>query len=121
VTTSTTLHKVLSTLKNHRFDLTREKQTQIEVNNALLTLRKDFKREFILDKENIIDFYFPEDGIGIEVKLKFGAMQTLKQCERYCGFDQIKTLILLTRTAHGFPPQIKGKDVYLVSLGEAWL
>lgn len=77
-------------------------------------------KELSLDKDNIIDF-FVYDGIGIEVKIKGSKREIFRQCTRYCEFDEIKSLILITNLSMGFPEQINGKDCYVFKLGNAWL
>ena len=100
-----------------------EKLLQAEIAVALLEGLPDdgwrLMREERLDKDNIIDFLI--DDIGIEVKIKGGKREIFRQCTRYCEFERVKTLILVTNISMGFPPTINGKDCYLFKLGQAWL
>lgn len=76
--------------------------------------------EYVLDPKNRVDFFL--DGTAIEVKINKGAAKSIyKQCERYCQFDEVKNLILVTNRPMGFPKEINGKPCYVISLGKGWL
>lgn len=113
---------LLSILSSKRFPLNDEKATQAEIEQVLL---KNFPawmvdREYVLDNKNTIDFLINQK-YGIEVKIKAGKRAIYKQCERYCQFETIHSLILVTNTSMGFPQQINGKSCYVINLGKAWL
>lgn len=113
---------VFKVLRQRRFNLHDEKMLQAEINADLLSALggSAVHREFILDHKNTIDFLIGGD-CGIEVKIG-GAKRTIyKQCERYCSFNRVKSLILVTNRSMGFPEQINGKDCYVLNLGKAWL
>jgi hypothetical protein len=109
-------------LKQKRFLLHDEKELQREIHSGLLEVMDPgfVIKELELSPESIIDF-FVYDGIGIELKIKGSKRQIYRQCERYCQFDVIKSLILITNLSMGFPEQINGKDCYVLKLGRAWL
>jgi hypothetical protein len=115
------IEKLFAILSKHRFSLEKEKETQLEIAALLKNKDIDFTREFILDKESTIDFMFEEQGIGMEVKIKGGKRAIYRQCERYCSFDKIKTLILVTGRSMGMPKEINNKPIYLINLSAAWL
>ncbi len=110
------LIKVISAL---RLNVTDEKITQQEIANAFLANAFMVNREHKLDANNIPDFFI--DGIAIEVKIKGTARKIYKQCERYCQFDDVKQLMLITNRSMGFPATINGKPCYVLNLGKAWL
>ncbi len=114
------IEKVLHILSSTRFDLNREKVSQDQVADALHKHNIGFHREYRLDDNNIPDFFILE-GIAVEVKIKGNAKNIYKQCERYCGFEVVNSLILLTNRSMGFPTDLKGKPTYLVNMGKAWL
>lgn len=105
------MNDVIKILSSTRFPLEKEKETQA----AGIV----FNREYKLDPVNIPDFFI--DGTAIEVKIKGNARQIYRQCERYCQFDDVKNLILVTNRSMGFPKEINGKPCYFVNLGKAWL
>lgn len=72
-----------------------------------------------MDKNNIVDFFI--EGIAIEVKTQGRLIEIYKQCKRYCSFDQVTSLILLTNQSMAFPREINNKPTYLIKLGFAWL
>jgi len=115
------LENILRTLRSHRFPLVIEKETQKAIEEKFSDNGIVFNREHRLDAQNIPDFFINEYGIAIEVKIKGNAKKIYKQCERYCSFDEVKGLIIVTNRSMGFPSEINGKPCYLVNLGKAWL
>jgi len=113
------INTILKTLYSHRFPLVVEKETQAAIEEKFAENGVPYSREHRLDEKNIPDFFV--DGIAIEVKIKGNAKQIYKQCERYCKFDEVKKLILVTNRSMGFPKEINGKDCYFINLGKAWL
>lgn len=111
---------VFRRLKHQRLNLTDEKKLQAEIDVILSYQFGDgLQREKYLDSHNIIDFFI--HGVGIEVKIKGGKRDIYKQCERYCGFEEITSLILVTNVGMGFPEQINNKNCYVLKLSAAWL
>lgn len=100
-----------------RFVFANEKQLQAEIEKVLLPMGAT--REYRLDDNSIVDFFL--EGVAIEVKIKGGRKEIYRQCERYCEVEQVKELVLVTNRAIGFPPQINGKECWIVNLGMAWL
>lgn len=113
---------IIHALTRQRFSLENEKATQAEIETFL---RHRFPglpidREFILDPHNVIDFLL-DYRIGVEVKIKGSKREIFRQCERYCEFDLVKILILITNVSMGFPEEINRRPCYVVKLGQAWL
>lgn len=111
--------KIIKTLSSYRFPLNKEKDTQASIETRFVENDIEYSREHRLDSENIPDFFI--DGIAIEIKIKGNAKKIYKQCERYCKFEEVKQLILVTNRSMGFPKEINGKPCYFVNLGKAWL
>jgi hypothetical protein len=114
--------QVVVSLNNKRFQLHDEKALQKEIHSVLSLELPHIPliREYHLDSNNILDLYIAE-SLGVEVKIKGGKRDLYRQCERYCSFDEVKELLLITNLSIGFPEQIKGKDCYVLKLGTAWL
>lgn len=102
-----------------RLSLQNEKETQMQIAKIFTDNGIDHQREFRLDSKNIPDFFM--DGIAIEVKIKGSPRQIYKECERYCAFEEVRELILITNRSMGFPREINGKPCYLVNIGKGWL
>ena len=113
------INKVLKILYSNRFPLVVEKETQAAIEQRFKENDIEYSREHKLDEKNIPDFFI--DGIAIEVKIKGTAKNIYRQCERYCQFDEVRKLILVTNRSMGFPKEINGKDCYFINLGKAWL
>ena len=111
------IHKILSKV---RFSLENEKETQMQIEQTLGKNNVANKREFELDENSVIDFMIP-GGIGIEVKIKGQKKAIYKQCERYCSFESITSLILVTSRSLGMLREINNKPVYVINISRAWL
>lgn len=112
--------RTVTALRRGRFNLSTEAELKEEMLPVLnVNVGVTFIPEYVLDKNNRPDFFF--DGVAIEVKIKGSPVAILKQCERYCQFDEVKSLILYTNKSMGFPEQINGKDCYVVHAGKSWL
>lgn len=112
---------IINSLRNVKFKWNTEKELQLQIYNLLKEKFPlyEISKEYILDEENIIDFLI--EGIGIEVKIKGQRRAIYKQCERYCSFEKVSTLILVTAATMGFPKEMNGKDCYIFNLNKAWL
>ena len=77
-------------------------------------------REHRLGPGDRVDFML-DDGTAVEVKLRGQARRIYAQCERYCGYPEVRGLLLATNRAMGLPPEIAGKPVWYASLGRGWL
>lgn len=104
-------------LSTSRLSLHDEMTLQREMTALLAPL--DPANPYRLDDKNIIDFFIK--GVGIEVKIKGSRQEIYRQCVRYCGFEEIQCLVLVTNRAMGFPKEINGKPTYVINLGLAWL
>lgn len=111
--------RIVVVLRRQRLPLNDEKQLQAAIATALTEAGLEHEREVKLAPGSVIDFLVGD--VGIEVKIKGQRKSIYRQCERYCGFDRVKSLVLATSAAMGFPAAIAGKPTYLVSLGKAWL
>lgn len=114
------IRQLFQILGSHRFMLTNEKEVQADMERLLHEHNLGFRREHHLDSENIIDFMM-DSGVGIEVKTKGQKRAIYKQCLRYSTFDDIQDLILVTSSSTGMPPQLNGKNIYILNLSKAWL
>lgn len=104
-----------------RFPVQVEKETQVAIEQKLAKSGVAFFREHRLSTKDIPDFFLPEIGVVIEVKIKGRSVDIYAQCERYCQYDQVRGLILITNKIMGFPPQISARPVYVINMGKAWL
>lgn len=119
--------EVFTLLKGRRFELQQEKTLQRQMWDLFqkTDLGYAIYWNYYLDESNNIDFFFEvcdKSGFGIEVKINKGSKKSIyRQCERYCQFDVIKALILVTNRSIGFPKEILNKPCYIFNVGMAWL
>lgn len=106
-------------LSKKRFNTEDEKILQGQIEKALLDAGISFQREFNLDEKSCIDFMV--GNIGIEVKIKGQKRAIYKQCERYCTFDALSSLLLLTSKSMGIDEEINGKPIHYININRGWL
>jgi len=53
-----------------------------------------FTREYAVDRKNRFDFWFQDEGLVIEVKVKGSLSQALRQIDRYAALPQVKGILL---------------------------
>lgn len=109
--------KIIKEIQKYSFPIMNEKTLQ----NDLYQVLKKFnvEKEYHFDSKSIVDFFV--DGIAIEVKIKGSKVGIYKQCERYCKYDEVKILILVTSRYTGFPTEMNNKPVYIVHLSRGML
>ena len=115
-----TAGRIITYLSQFRLDVQDEKHLQQQIADAFFSASYDHEREYRLDGSNIVDFMLP-GKIAIEVKIKGSRREIFKQCERYCHFDEVSELILITNRSIGFPKEINRKPCYVMALGRSWL
>src|SRR5690554_4023327 len=107
-------------VRSLRLPMQNEKATQADLESHLLNEGYDFLREYRLSEGNIVDFFFPETGTALEIKLKAPKRTIFRQLKRYCEHDEIKGLIVASGTFMGLPQDVEGKPVWFVSLSQNW-
>lgn len=112
--------KIIEVIRRSKIDLSNEKQSQSDIASVFESEGILFEREVRLSESDVIDFMVGD--VGIEVKLRGANKKSVfRQLTRYATHEQVKSLILVTNTSMGLPPQIEGKDVFYVSLAEGWM
>ncbi|MDA4845984.1 hypothetical protein [Hoeflea poritis] len=112
-------HEIVKLLQPHRFLIGSETTVQNQVASVLDGAGIDYSREHRLDRKNRIDFL--SGSTGIEIKIKGAKRGIYRQIKRYCAFDEVTEIVLLTGVAIGMPDQINGRPIHIVSLGAAWI
>ena len=116
------MKNIIELLSNKKFDLHNEKVLQQQIEECLIKVGLEFKREVSLSHKDIIDFVVSVNGetIGLEVKISGNAKSIYKQCERYCKHP-IDAIVLVTNKTIRLPEKINMKPTGIVKLGRAWL
>lgn len=113
------IEAIMKALAGHRFDVSCESTLQLQIAEVFQAAGIEFQREVNLSPGDRIDFMVGE--IGIEVKISGQAKAIYRQCVRYCTFDQVTMLLLVTNRAMGLPGELEGKPCYVHTLGRSWL
>lgn len=97
-------------------------QNEMQLQDALEELFRqhdfEFAREYSLSKQDRPDFWFPGNGVVIEVKVAKGVMEILRQLERYASHACVKSLILVTqRPKNPRPESLANKPLSFI---ETW-
>lgn len=115
--------EIAKALVGFRFRFNNEKELQAGVFQALTALQQPFVPEHQLNPQDRIDFFLPEEGVGIEIKTNdskggAGLAAVTRQLWRYAKCEEIKSLVLITtRSKHrDLPTEILGKPVLVVYL-----
>lgn len=115
----TSAPEIMAILKRYRLPLSDEKRLQEEIEEKLEEHGVEFVREHRLSAADIPDFMV--GSLAIEVKIKGSKLSIYKQVERYAQHEEVKSLLLITNVATGFPPTVNGKPAYVFNLARAWL
>lgn len=77
-----------------------------------------FVREYAIDRKNRFDFWFPDEGLAIEVKVDGTLSSALRQVDRYCTLLPVRGVLLAStqRWASIEISSLHGVPVYGVHL-----
>jgi hypothetical protein len=109
---------IAALLATYRFTVACEADLQASVESALRVAGVTFVREVVLAKGERIDFLCA-GGIGLELKIKGGGSEVLRQLQRYAASEVIAELVLVTtRVQHhallGAQRTVGGKPLRVV-------
>lgn len=113
--------KALAHLINRKLHTTQsEELLQSSVERQLEEAGANFLREKLLSSRDRVDFFFPNSGVALELKLKKGwsKMDVFRQIERYAEHEEVKALVLLTNIQMTLPTAILSKPAFVISLRE---
>ncbi|MCY9870345.1 hypothetical protein [Vibrio barjaei] len=118
-TTKKKLEAALEVLGRARLNISNEAKAQVELSLYFQKIGLNFEKEYRLD-EGIVDFFLPDSGIAIELKVDKGWSKTkvFRQCERYCQSDEVHGIILATGAYQGLPEKINGKPALVFQMGQ---
>lgn len=106
-------------LRARRFPLNDEKALQAMLSQEFSNAGIEHEREVVLAPGDKVDFMV--GAVAIEVKIRESKRKIYNQCARYMEHERVSSLVLLTATAIGLPPEICGKPIFYVSLSRSWL
>lgn len=108
--------QVVELLRQYSYPASSERQMHEGVAQILRENGIPFEREKRLTPEDRIEFYLPDQQMGIECKIEGGSHAVLRQLMRYAKCDIVRELVLLTsRMKHRrVPATLPGKPLHLV-------
>lgn len=111
-----TAQEIHATLSNWTFPVTaREEQLQDAIEDVLRKEGIGYVREAGLGSAGRVDFLV--EGVAVEVKIKGGSGDVLRQLYRYAGREEVTGILLITtKVSHvrGLPETMRGKPVWAV-------
>jgi len=115
--TSAVARYIALCIRQHRYAFSDERGLHQGIAHVLSAAAFDFKQEYRLSKEDRVDFFLPNSGIVVEVKVKGSGASLLEQLERYAQHDAVRGIIVVTtRLFLGVPLMISDKPVERVVL-----
>jgi hypothetical protein len=113
---STTLESLLTAF---RFRFGDEKELQDSLDALFQTsFLGGYHREYRLSPRDVVDFYFEEPRIGLEVKIGGSLADVTRQLGRYAAHEQIAGLILVTtlKRHDRLPGRFLGQPLQIIVL-----
>lgn len=91
-----TVDWLVANLQRYRWPIGVELDVQNAVAEWLRRRDVRYEREYHLREADIIDFYFPDHHIGLELKVKGSPASVMRQLQRYARSPEVDALILMT-------------------------
>jgi hypothetical protein len=116
-TLSVTVETLVTRLQQYRWPMGVELDFQNAVAAWLDREHVRYRREFDLGAAGTIDFHFPDNRIGLELKVQGSPAAVMRQLQRYAQSPEIAALVLLTGRAAlaRCAPSLSGKPVHVVT------
>lgn len=108
------IDEVLRAIDQYKIIFKDEKDLQRKIEKILKNSNIEFKREHDLGELGIVDFF--KDGVAFEIKIQGQKKSIYRQCKKYLEHDTVKSLVLISSFAMGFPNEIDGKKCYFYRL-----
>jgi hypothetical protein len=107
-----------SVLGRYRFNFSNEKELQAGIKKAFDTIDGVFIAEHRLSNEDIVDFFWPEKKIAVEVKIDHSLSALTRQIHRYAQHESVLGILVVTSKMRltGLPEEINHKYVRCHSL-----
>jgi len=115
--------ELAAVIQGYTYVFSSEVELQDGIEEVLKAAGIAYKREVILSKEDRIDFFVEEGGIGMEVKTKGSISALTRQVHRYVQFESIQGILIVTPLGRltSLPGAINGKPVIVSHLIESCL
>lgn len=112
-----TPEQIVKMLKFFHYSFATEQELQAGLEQVIQDLGWTYEREYKLDSHDRPDFFLPEWGICIEVKIGGASAGVLRQLYRYAEHAEVKGIVLVSsRARHQVPAQINDIPVAKLQL-----
>lgn len=107
---------ILGSARRYRF--ANEAELHDAIGALLVEVSIEHTREYVLSKEDRLDFYLPLTRTAIEVKVDGGLTDLTRQVHRYAQHEAVAGIVVVTSLARlaRLPQKISGKPVRVVHL-----
>lgn len=101
-----------------RFSFTSEDELQRGIAEVFSRVGLFHVREHRLSPTDRVDFFLPDHGMGIEVKVDGSTADLVRQVTRYVQHDEIRTLAVIASRIRlaNMPDRINGKPVQVITV-----
>lgn len=104
-------------LLSGRYSFQNESELQEGIASVFASLGWVVVREYRLTDHDRPDFFFEEEGLVVEVKVKGATTQVLRQLSRYAESPKVSAVVLVTSLMrHSVPEGFNGKPLVLVRI-----
>ena len=110
------IYRMIQAIYRPGFSYGSEKEVGDILERGLIDMRIAFEREYQLAARDRIDFFLPDSGIGLELKIGASQMPVLRQLIRYAESPEIKGLIVVTIRPIKLAAQILDKPTINLAL-----
>jgi len=98
--------------ERYRYTFSTELELHARMAHVLSEMAFTHEREVRLSAKDRVDFFLPNVGVVVEVKVKGSSSSVLRQLERYAELDGVRGIVLVTtRMCHPVPARIHDKPV----------
>ena len=112
---------IASLVRQYRFTFADEKDLQQMFAQMLDIAHINYKREYVISEQDRPDFFLPDTGTVIELKVAGSLNQFLRVLHRYAQHDIVKELILLCPKPFRLPNRLQNKPVVCIGLYQSLL
>lgn len=110
------LSQIAGVLRQYTYNFADERTLQDGL-EQVISAHWEYRREYELSTTDRPDFWLPEFGIAVEVKIGGPTSSVLRQLYRYAGHEQVQGILLVSSCMrHQVPDSMNAKPVLKLQL-----